>query len=104
MPWSSDSASAAKSSATMINSYIDSVSAIYSKSVSHLSNPSSSLPARVTSFFFTPVRESDVSNALASMALTNSSRTDGITLHKRCMSSPEILSALSYICNLSIYA
>ena len=102
MPWSSDPASAAKSSANMINSYfIDSVSAINSKSVSHQSNLSSSLPARVTSFCFIPVRESDVSKALASMASTKSSRTDGITLHELRM-SPEVLPALSYTFNLSI--
>ena len=101
MPWSSDSA--AKSSANMINSYIiDSVKAINSKSVSHQSKPSSLLPARVTSFSFTPVRESDVSKALASMASTSSSGTDGITLHELCMSLPEVLPALSYIFNLSI--
>ena len=103
MLWSSNSASTAKSSANMIYSYfIDIVSAINSESVSHQLNPSSSLPAHITSLSFTSVQESDVSKALASMASTNSSGTDSITLYELRMSSPEVIPALSYIFNLSI--
>ena len=103
MPWSADSASAAKSSANKIKSYfINNVTAINSNFVLPQSNPSSPLLPCVSSFSFSPVRETDVSKALASMASTNSSGTDSITLHELRMSTPEILPALPYIFNLSI--